>query len=85
MSALLKTPTAIGLLTGLALPPIIARFVVFPAYVQSKYDDVDDLKHNVNYLGWHVKLLEEAQGLSESEVLVPISNQRIHESLLSRW
>ena len=71
--SLVKTTTLIGLISGLALPPIFTKTVLFPFLIQSKYDEIDTIKHNLDYIGWNVRNMEEQQGYKGDEVYVPVS------------
>ncbi|CUM54422.1 uncharacterized protein AC631_04373 [Debaryomyces fabryi] len=73
MSLVIKSPATIGLLSGLVLPPLLAKFVLEPIFIQRKYDEVQNLKYNVEYLGWHVRGLEEASGFKEDKFYSPLS------------
>lgn len=73
MSLIIKSPATIGLLGGLALPPLITKFILEPKFVQSKFDEVNNIKYNIEYLGWHVRELEEAKGFRDDSTYVPVS------------
>lgn len=65
MSLVIKSPATIGLLSGLVLPPLVTKFILEPKFVQRKYDEIRNIKYNIEYLGWHVRVLEEASGINE--------------------
>lgn len=73
MSLVIKSSTTIGLLSGLVLPPLVMKFILEPRIVQIKYDEIRNIKYNIEYLGWHVRGLEEAKGFEEDNVYVPVS------------
>lgn len=66
-------PIAIGLLTGLAIPPIITLYVILPKHMKKTYNDIDALKNNLEFLGWHVRELQELRGFKEEEIYMPDS------------
>lgn len=63
----------VGLVTGLAVPPIITKFILHPVLVESKYNEVDSLKHDLDYLGWNVRLREQEHGVASEALYVPTS------------
>ncbi|CAK7901009.1 hypothetical protein CAAN1_06S01948 [[Candida] anglica] len=72
MSFLLKTPIS-GLLTGLMVPPVLTKLVLEPVLIQKKYDEIDKIKHDLDFVGWHVRNLEESYGFKEADVYIPVS------------
>ncbi|KAK6456956.1 uncharacterized protein RJT20DRAFT_127060 [Scheffersomyces xylosifermentans] len=64
---------AIGLLSGLALPPLLTRFLLVPSIRQQKVDEIRHLKYQIDYMGWHVRELEEIKGYKEEDTYVPIT------------
>lgn len=62
-----------GLLAGLTVPPIATKFILQPYFVDSKYDEIDAIKHDLDHMGWLVRNLEEIKGLPTEEVYVPVS------------
>lgn len=61
----------LGFLAGLALAPLVTKFVLEPLYIQSLYDEVDSIHHDLDYLGWKVRLREQEKGLKAEELYVP--------------
>ncbi|KAK6199277.1 uncharacterized protein RJT21DRAFT_121587 [Scheffersomyces amazonensis] len=76
MSKFQSTCVALGLLTGLAVPPLLTKFVLFPVFVQSKYDEINTIKQELEFVGWNVRHLEEDRGLEENELYVPRSHYK---------
>lgn len=72
MSLVIKSPATIGLLSGLILPPLVTKFILEPKFVQRKYDEIRNIKYNIEYLGWHVRGLEEASGFKEDKFYSPV-------------
>lgn len=72
MSLVIKSPATIGLLSGLVLLPLVTKFILEPKFVQRKYDEIRNIKHNIEYLGWHVRVLEEASGINEDKFYSPV-------------
>lgn len=79
MSSIIFKAPVTGLLAGLALPPLITKLLLQPAIIQSKYDEIDSLKHEVDFAGWKVRTMEEGYGLQEAEVYVPSSYHEGHQ------
>lgn len=73
MSLVLRSPKVFGLLSGLVLPPLVTKLVLEPMFIQKKYDEIDDIKYNIDYMGWHVRNLEEKRGVNEDKFYVPDS------------
>ncbi|ODV67966.1 hypothetical protein HYPBUDRAFT_152670 [Hyphopichia burtonii NRRL Y-1933] len=73
MSFITKSPVVLGLLAGLSVPPIITKVVLVPSLIQSKYDEIDSIKHDLDYIGWHVRNMEEVKGYKEDDIYVPVS------------
>lgn len=73
MSSILKSKSAIGFVTGLLVPPVLTKVLLEPVFVQRKYDEIDGLKHLLDYIGWHVRNLEESNGYDSNAMYVPVS------------
>lgn len=71
--SLVRSPVVVGLLAGLAVPPVVTKLVLEPSIIQSKYDEIDNIKHDLDYIGWHVRNLEESRGWKAEDVYVPTS------------
>lgn len=71
--SLIRSPAAIGLFTGLALPPLVSKLFLQPLLVQAKYDEIDSIKLDLDHLGWQLRILEETSGLKEEDVYIPTS------------
>ncbi|KAK7686954.1 hypothetical protein QCA50_010035 [Cerrena zonata] len=67
-----KGNRSFGLLAGLSIPPIITKVVLVPSLIQSKYDEIDSIKHDLDYIGWHVRNMEEVKGYKEDDIYVPL-------------
>lgn len=63
----------IGFISGLIVPPVVTKMVLEPIFIQRKYEEIDNIKLDVDYIGWHVRNLEEERGMKEEEVYVPVS------------
>lgn len=62
-----------GFLAGLALPPVLTKLVLHPLLIESKFDEVDSIKHDLDYIGWHVRMREEEKGVQFDSLYVPVS------------
>lgn len=62
-----------GLLLGLVIPPILTKTVVQPLLIQRWLDDIDDIKRDLDYLGWHVRNQEQQRGYKDEDVYIPVS------------
>ncbi|CAH6721912.1 hypothetical protein CLIB1444_07S05248 [[Candida] jaroonii] len=73
MSSIIRRPIILGLLSGLAVPPLATKFFLQPYIIDSKYNEIDALKYDLDTIGWHVRNLEEFKGVKEEDIYVPVS------------
>lgn len=71
--SILKSNAFLGLIGGLALPPLVTRFFLKPYIIDSKYQEIDMIKHDLDILGWQIRNLEEFKGFKQEDVYVPIT------------
>lgn len=71
--SVLKSYTFMGFIGGLCVPPVATKLVLQPYFIDSKYNEIDDIKHDLDHIGWHVRNLEEIKGIKSDDVYVPVS------------
>lgn len=71
MSFVLNKVTVVGLLAGLVVPPVLTKLILEPSFIHSKFDEIDNIKSDLDHIGWHVRNLEESKGLKGEEVYIP--------------
>ncbi|EGV63821.1 hypothetical protein CANTEDRAFT_113855 [Yamadazyma tenuis ATCC 10573] len=73
MSSIFTSRVTFGLIAGLSIPPLVTKFVLEPYFIHTKFNEIDDIKHDIDHIGWHVRNLEELKGLKGDDVYVPVS------------
>lgn len=63
----------VGFITGFILPPLATKLALKPLLIDTKFEEIDTLKHELDNMGWHVRNLEEMQGYKDEDVYVPVS------------
>lgn len=69
----LRSYPVLGAIAGLSIPPLATKLVLQPYFIDSKYDEIDDIKHDLDHIGWHVRNLEEIKGVQKDDIYVPVS------------
>ncbi|KAK6462522.1 hypothetical protein DFJ63DRAFT_161864 [Scheffersomyces coipomensis] len=63
----------LGLLIGLAVPPILTTFVILPNFRLRTRNEIHNIRHEIEYLGWNVRHLQEERGYKEDQMYSPDS------------
>lgn len=63
----------IGLIAGLSVPPILTKTIFLPYFIESRFYEIDDIKHDLDTIGWKVRNLEEIEGWKEDDIYTPVS------------
>lgn len=69
----LLTRLVSGFVIGLATPPILTKLVLQPLLIDSKFDEVDSIKHDLDYLGWNIRMRQQEHGVAPDALYVPTS------------
>lgn len=63
----------LAFVAGLAVPPLLTALIFQPYFIQSRFDEIDSIKYDMDYVGWHIRLLEEKKGITGDALYVPTS------------
>lgn len=78
MAHLLRSPPAIGLLFGMAIPPAVTKMYLEPSLIHQQFRDLDELRHTLDYIGWHVRTMEESRGFKDEDIYIPATYYQGH-------
>lgn len=67
----LTRPFFTGLFFGLIVPPVLTKIVVKPKWIDTKFDEAEDIRHEIDHIGWHIRHLQEEKGFKEAELFTP--------------
>lgn len=71
--SLYSSKSLLGFVTGCIVPPLVTKLFVKPVMIDAKFEEIDDLKHDLDNMGWHVRNLEEMKGYKDEDVYTPVS------------
>lgn len=69
----LLTRLVSGFVIGLATPPLVTKLFLQPFLIDSKFDEVDSIKHDLDHLGWNIRLKQQEIGVAPDALYVPTS------------
>ncbi|KGU25474.1 hypothetical protein MGI_04378 [Candida albicans P75016] len=61
-----------GLVAGSIITPIVTKVFIVPLYFDSQiHKEIHYIQQEMEYVGWHIRHLEEEKGFQEEELYQP--------------
>lgn len=63
----------VGFAAGSITVPLATKYVLRPLLVDYKYIEVDEIKHDMDFVGWNIRMLQENSGVRHEDLYIPTS------------
>ncbi|ODQ80768.1 hypothetical protein BABINDRAFT_160982 [Babjeviella inositovora NRRL Y-12698] len=61
----------IGFAIGLLVPVLATKFYIKPKLIKNDINDIELLKHDLEYATWHLRLLQRNAGVADADLYYP--------------
>ncbi|QWW25512.1 hypothetical protein CA7LBN_004399 [Candidozyma auris] len=69
----------LGFSAGLILPVLVSQFYIRPRWLGDVQKEIYKLRHELDFVGWNVRILEEAKGFQEADLYQPLTMSHTHQ------
>lgn len=69
----------LGFSAGLILPVLVSQFYIRPRWLGDVQKEIYKLRHELDFVGWNVRILEEAKSFQEADLYQPLTMSHTHQ------
>ncbi|KAF3990050.1 hypothetical protein FT663_02329 [Candidozyma haemuli var. vulneris] len=68
----------LGFSLGLLVPVLVSQFYLKPRWLGDAQKEIWKLRHEMDFVGWNVRTLQEAKGFREADLYQPLTCSHPH-------